>query len=110
MCCVCLLCLQLREAAAQSSDVQREVGLLRQALADKERQLAVLLAETERLQGRQVSVSSSSCSSSSSSWLRDRGQQQWAWFCQQQPPQKEAADRAGARQTGQHHLQQHGKG
>jgi hypothetical protein len=55
-----LPCLQLRESAAQSSDVQREVGLLRQALADKERQLAVLLAETERLQGRPVSGGSSS--------------------------------------------------
>jgi hypothetical protein len=53
------VCSQLREAAAQSSDVQREVGLLRMALEDKERQLAVLLAETERLQGRPVSSSSS---------------------------------------------------
>lgn len=58
-----LLCVQLREAAAQSNDLQRELGLLRQALADKERQLAVLLAETERLQGRPVSSSSSNASS-----------------------------------------------
>jgi uncharacterized membrane protein YgcG len=75
--CACLLLLQLREAAAQSSDLQREVGLLRQALADKERQLAVLLAETERLQGRPVSSSSSSSgggsSSSSSSGISSSG-------------------------------------
>lgn len=40
--------------SVQSSDLRRDVELLRQALTDKERQLAVLLAETERLQGRPV--------------------------------------------------------
>jgi hypothetical protein len=67
----CVLCfllhMQLREAAAQSSDLQREVGLLRQALADKERQLAVLLAETERLQGRPVRTAAAAAAGASAS-------------------------------------------
>lgn len=47
--------LQLRESAGQVSDAQREVAMMRQALKDKERQIALLTAEVERLQGRPVS-------------------------------------------------------
>lgn len=36
------------------SDTQREVAMLNQALRDKERQVALLAAEVERLQGRPV--------------------------------------------------------
>jgi hypothetical protein len=45
---------QLREAAGTADDMRREAALLGTALADKERQVAVLVAETERLQGRPV--------------------------------------------------------
>lgn len=51
--------MQLREAAGNISDVQREAAMMRQALKDKERQIALLTAEVERLQGRPVSVNTS---------------------------------------------------
>eukprot|EP00878_Enallax_costatus_P016264 GHUV01017061.1.p1 GENE.GHUV01017061.1~~GHUV01017061.1.p1 ORF type:complete len:702 (+),score=287.51 GHUV01017061.1:1505-3610(+) len=49
-----LLQAQLRESAGKVSDVQREAAMMRQALKDKERQIALLTAEVERLQGRPV--------------------------------------------------------
>lgn len=48
--------LQLRESAGHVSDVQRELSMLKQAVKDKERQIALLIAEIERLQGRPVSA------------------------------------------------------
>jgi hypothetical protein len=51
---LCCAVLQLRESSADLEGLKQQLSMARQALTDKERQVSMLAAETERLRGRQV--------------------------------------------------------
>lgn len=54
--CVCasLLCRQLRESQSEALDLQQQLKSAEQAIKDQQFKTAVLLAETERLKGKEV--------------------------------------------------------